>query len=285
MLNISAWGFHCSFTICPKDERKLLKDVWMFHYQIVQIKELLWAVLELLWVLKFSENVVVIIPTCWYQELLPCRDQDTANWWNQLKTIHFTEFRIKPSLSRQSQFYTSDMGYSVPCLWQIFEPFFFFFCQKVKKPQNKINNEKIHNIFLNCIFQSSKWLKNPASPVKGTRQNVECIPVAERAADTAHEVIADWRDPGQAPTEKLRELQLILIARSRSVNQGGSRKANEVTCISDQHRDHTQRLLSCPHPVLWNTPQYRAPRVSPGYTSSQAGNLAIQCELDLGTAI
>lgn len=32
--NILLWGFHCGFTICPKDEGTLLKDVWMFCYQI-----------------------------------------------------------------------------------------------------------------------------------------------------------------------------------------------------------------------------------------------------------
>lgn len=52
---------------------------------------------------------------------------------------------------------------------------------------------KAHNIKKkkSCwIFQSSKWLKNPASPDKGPRQSMECIPKAEKAADTAHEVIA-----------------------------------------------------------------------------------------------
>lgn len=206
--SILAWGFYCAFTICPKDERTLLKDVWMFCCQIVQIKELLCAVLEMLWVLKFSEHAVVIIPTCWYQELLPYRDQGTADWWYHV-------FKDNPLHWAQNQVFTLQavpvlhFRYGILCTLLLANFWSFrFFCQKVKKPQNKTKSttKKAHNI-KNYIFKSSKWLKTPASPDKSTRQSVECILRAERAADTAHDVIVAWRDPGQTPTEKLRELQ------------------------------------------------------------------------------
>lgn len=146
--NILAWGFHCGFTICPKDERTLLKDVWMFFYQMVQIKELLCAVLELLWVLQFSENAVVIIPTCWYQELLPCRDQGTADWWyhvfpdNPLHWVQNQAFTVQavPALH---------FRYGILCTLPLANFWSFFFLPKgKKKTQNKTKSTmtKTHNI-------------------------------------------------------------------------------------------------------------------------------------------
>jgi len=76
---ILSWWFHCGFTICPKDEGTPLKDIWIFWYQTVHIKELFCAVLEMLYVLQVSRNTVVIKLTCWDQESLPCRDQGTAD--------------------------------------------------------------------------------------------------------------------------------------------------------------------------------------------------------------
>lgn len=141
MLNVLLWGFHCGFTICPKDEGTLLKDVWMFCYQIVQIKELLCAVLELLWVLKFSENAVVIIPTCWYQELLPCRDQGTANRWYHV-------FKHNPLHWVQNQAFTVQEDPILHCRYGVLRtlplPNFwtFFFCQKVKNLKTKQNQQQ-----------------------------------------------------------------------------------------------------------------------------------------------
>lgn len=71
-------GFHCGFTICPKDEGTLLKDVLLPD---CSDKRAPLCSAGAAVGIKFSEHSVVIIPTCWYQELLPCRDQGTADWW------------------------------------------------------------------------------------------------------------------------------------------------------------------------------------------------------------
>lgn len=223
-----------------------------------------------------------MIPTCWYQELLPCRDQGTADWWyHVIKTSQFTEFRIKLSPCRQSQFYTSDMGYSVPC--KFLKP---FFAKRLKKIQNKTKStmKKAHNIKPVYFNPVSSWktlhhlTKAQDRVWNGSSKQKELL--------TQHiKSLLPEKILARLPLRSWESSSSILIAHSRHVNQGGSRKVNEVTCISDQHRHHTQQLFSWPHPVLRSTAHGCALRLSPGCTSSQADNLAAQCELYLRTGI
>lgn len=83
--------------------------------------------------------------------------------------------------------------------------------QQQKKPPTKnpprTTIKKIHNTKKN-LYILIKWVAEKSHITWQTHkmQSLECVE-AVRAADTAHEVIATWGDPGATPTEKQKALQ------------------------------------------------------------------------------
>lgn len=89
---------------------------------------------------------VVIIPTCWYQELLPCRDQGTADWWYQVfpdNPLHWVQnqaFTVQAVPVLHIRYGIDTLYLASGNFWSFF--LFFFFCQKIKKKKSTKQNQQ-----------------------------------------------------------------------------------------------------------------------------------------------
>lgn len=179
--------------------------------------------------LGIKGSSLLIIIYLWWGKLVDIRHCWPADWW-------YHASRENPLRWFQNQSFTAQAipGHSPLQIWGLASGRF--------KTNKKIKINRQNNNKSSVYFNPITGWKTLHHLTRGQDQSLGSV----RAADTAHEVIATWGDPGSLPLRGTDDSSFILIACSGNVYQHDPAEVSEVTCISDWCR----RSHSTPAPAL-----------------------------------
>lgn len=184
----------------------------------------------LTWLGIKGSSLLIIIYLGW-GKLVDIRHCWPADWWYHVS-------RENPLQWLQNQSFTAQAipGHSPLQIWGLASDSLKNIKIKINKNKNRQNNNK-SPVYFNPI---TGW-KILHHLTCAQDQSLEII----RAADTAHEVIATWADPGGLTLTGTEGSGFILVTCSGNVYQHNPGEVSEVTCISDQcRRSHSPPALT-----------------------------------------